>query len=81
MFEYSGSIAEVVASLAWFARFLPKQTRPVQQYPQRVCENVLDSYKTGIIPSINFYRTRIKDSVTITRIRIGSNLKIVLVSG
>ena len=32
-----------------------------------MCENLLRSYKTGLVPPINFNRTRIKELVTITR--------------
>ena len=40
----------------------------------------LKSYKTGIVPPINFNRTRIKDQIVITRIKSCSNLIICLVS-
>ena len=41
-------------------------------------ENLLRSYKTGLVPPINFYRTRIKEPVIITRIKSSSNLLIFL---
>ena len=37
------------------------------------------SYKTGMVPPINFYRTRIKDQVIMTRIKSNSNVVILLV--
>ena len=43
------------------------------------CENLLRSYKTGLVLPINFYRTRIKEPVIITRIKSSSNLLIFLV--
>ena len=42
-------------------------------------ENVLRSYKTGLVPLINFYSTRIKEPVIITRLmKSSSNLLIFL---
>ena len=41
-------------------------------------ENVLRSYETGLVPLINFYSTRIKEPVIITRIKSSSNLLIFL---
>ena len=41
--------------------------------------NLLRSYKTGMVLPINFYRTRIKEPVIITRIKSSSNLLIFLV--
>ena len=72
----SGPIAEVVASLAWLARFL------IEANSSRVnleSENLLRSYKTALVLPINFYRTRIKEPVIITRIESSSNLLIFLV--
>ena len=40
-------------------------------------ENVL-RYKTGLVPLINFYGTRIKEPVIITRMKSSSNLLIFL---
>ena len=67
-----------MASLAWPARFL------IEANWSRVkialeCENLLRSYKTGLVLPINFYRTRIKEPVIITRIKSSSNLLIFLV--
>ena len=44
-----------------------------------MCENLLRSYKTGLVLPTNFYRTRIKEPVIITRIKNSSNLLIFLV--
>ena len=41
-------------------------------------ENLLRSYKTGLVPPINFYRTKIKEPVIITPIKSSSNLSIFL---
>ena len=40
---------------------------------------MLRSYKTGLVLPTNFYRTRIKEPVIITRIKSSSNLLIFLV--
>ena len=42
-------------------------------------QRTLRSYKTGMVLPINFYRTRIKEPVIITRIKSSSNLLILLV--
>ena len=75
----SGTIAEVVASLSWLARFLIEANwSRVKIVVERVWK-LLRSYKTGLVLPINFYRTRIKEPVIITRIKSSSNLLIFLV--
>ena len=69
VFEYSGPLT----------RFFRSKLVPCK-HSVRVCENFLESHKTGMVPPINFYKTRTKDPVIITRIRSSSNVLIFLVS-
>ena len=70
----SGPIAEFVASLAWLAKREANWSCVKREF-----ENLLRSYKTGLVLPINFYRTRIKAPVMVTRIKSSSNLLIFLV--
>ena len=69
-----------MASLAWLARFLIKANwSRVKNSLKRERENLLRSYKTGLVLPINFHRTRIKEPVIITRIESSINFLIFLV--
>ena len=74
----SRPIAEVVASLASLARFLIEANSSRVKIAFERVWNLLRSYKTALVLPINFYRTRIKEPVIITRIKSSSNLLIFL---
>ena len=63
----------------WTCVFDRSKLVPCKNSRKRVCENLLRLYKTGMVLPTNFYRTRIKETVIITRIKSSSKLLVFLV--